>query len=255
MTEQDPGERTEQPTPRRRQEARERGQVARSGDLTTAAGLLAGAAILKYGGEGLTVGLAGILRKSLAAAPSKTLDVPWLMSWLSETSVPLMQSLLPMLALSLVAAVAVNVAQVGLLLTSHPIAPDAGRLDPRAGLRRLLSWDGTAALVACLLKLGVIGAVAGAFVMGQIPRFLGSSTLDTPAFCRQLGGSLTGLGLRLAIGLVVLAAADYGFRLWRFEQSLRMTKQEVLDELRQTEGDSKLRQRRRELHRRMAQGG
>lgn len=252
MNEQDSGDRTEQPTPRRRQEARERGQVARSGDLTTAAALLASAAILKYSGEGLTVSLAGILRTSLSTAPSNTLDVPWLMSWLSGAAAPLTRALLPMLALSLLAAVAVNVAQVGFLLTSHPIVPDLARLDPLAGLRRIVSWDGSAAFVACLLKLLVICAVAGGFVMGQMPRFLGSSTLDTPALCRQIGGSLTSLGFQMAIGLVVLAAADYGFRLWRFEQSLRMTKQEVLDELRQTEGNPKLRQRRREVHRRRA---
>jgi len=90
------------------------------------------------------------------------------------------------------------------------------------------------------------------FVKGRTPEFLHAIDLDILGFCRQLGNWLVALAFQLSLGLFVLAAFDYGFQLWKFEQDIKMTKQEVRDEMRHMEGDPHIRQKRREAHRKLA---
>jgi flagellar biosynthetic protein FlhB len=89
------------------------------------------------------------------------------------------------------------------------------------------------------------------FISSRIPAFLNGIDADTASFCHQLGGWLAELAFQMALGLVTLAVLDYGFQLWRFEQDIRMTKQEIRDEMRHMEGDPHIRQRRREAHRKL----
>ena len=85
----------------------------------------------------------------------------------------------------------------------------------------------------------------------RIPAFLNGVDVDTATFCHQLGGWLAALAFQMALGLVTLAGLDYGFQLWKFEHDIKMTKQEIRDEMRHMEGDPHIRQRRREAHRKL----
>src|SRR5262249_36813308 len=141
--------------------------------------------------------------------------------------------------------------QVGFVVTTESLAPHFERINPLAGARRLLSLQSTVRLAGSLLKLIVACAIVAGFVAARLPEFVRSVDLDTAAFCRQIGSWLVSLAFQLALGLVVLAALDYGFQLWKFESDIKMTKQEVRDELRHMEGDPQIRQRRREAHRKL----
>jgi len=245
----DSADKTELPTNRRRQELRERGQVARSTDLNVAALVLVAAAVLNFFGDDLAQSLLDLLRKSLSARAWLELDTPLLMTELLSLARSVAGALLPILALVIVAAVAVNAAQVGFVLTTEPLTPDLERINPLAGGRRLWSLHSTARLITGILKLAVSCAVVAGFIGGRIPQLLHGVDAGTVAFCHQLGGWLAALAFQMALGLVALAVLDYGFQLWKFEKDIKMTKQEIRDELRQTEGDPNLRQRRREAHR------
>jgi flagellar biosynthetic protein FlhB len=245
------GDRTEQPTARRREELRRRGQIARSGDLTSAALVLAAAAAMNFFGRDLTVTLAGILRKGLSAPAWTEIDIAALAGQVQSLARMAGQALLPVLALVTVAAIAVNLAQVGFLLTTGTLTLNFGRLNPMAGWQRMFSWSGAATLTAGLLKLSTVAAILAGFLIGQMPQLLSACRLDPGSLGRQTGSWLISLGFQLAIGLVVLAAVDYGYQLWKYERDNRMTKQELRDELRQTEGDPQVRQRRRDVHRRI----
>ncbi|MBI3865637.1 MAG: EscU/YscU/HrcU family type III secretion system export apparatus switch protein [Planctomycetia bacterium] len=248
---QDTGDKTELPTERRREEVRERGNVARSVDLNVAASVLTAAAVLNFFGGDVASSLHDVLHRSLSAPAWIELDTPRLMNELLTLSRPVASALLPGLALIMVSAVAVNSAQVGFVLTTEPLSPNFERINPLAGARRLLSLQSTVRMAGGLLKLVVSTAIVVGFIAARIPEFLHGVDTDTASFCRQLGGWLAALAFQMSLGLVGLAVLDYGFQLWRFEQDIKMTKQEIRDEMRHMEGDPHIRQRRRESHRKL----
>jgi flagellar biosynthetic protein FlhB len=247
----DSGDKTEQPTERRREEVRERGNVARSVDLSVAASVLAAAAVLYFFGGDLALALVDILKKSLSAEAWISIDAPFLAAQAWALAGSLAAALLPIAAVVVASAIAVNAVQVGFVVTTESLSPQFERINPLAGARRLLSLQSTVRLAGSLLKLVVACAIVAGFVAARLPEFVQSIELDTAAFCRQIGSWLVLLAFQLALGLVVLALLDYGFQLWKFEQDIKMTKQEVRDELRHMEGDPQIRQRRREAHRKL----
>ncbi len=245
------GDKTELPTDRRREEVRERGNVARSHDLNVAVSVLASASVLYFFGGDVSQSLVDVLRKSLASDPWITVDVPFLTIEFWSVARVVGAAVLPGLALVVVSAVLVNAAQVGFVLTTEPLSPKFDRINPLAGARRLLSLQSTVRLAGSMLKLVVSCAIVVGFITGRLPEFLRSLDADTAMFCRQTGSWLVSLAFQIALGLVVLAVLDYGFQLWKFEQDIKMTKQEIRDEMRHMEGDPHIRQRRREAHRKL----
>jgi flagellar biosynthetic protein FlhB len=245
------GDKTELPTERRREEVRERGNVARSTDLAVAASVVAAAGVLYFFGSGIATSQVDMLRTSLSAPAWTTLDVGKLSVEFWKLAGPIAASVLPGLALVMVSAVAINAAQVGFFITTEPLSPNFERINPLAGMKRLLSLQSTVRMTGSLLKLSVAVAIVVGFIVGRLPEFLHSIDLDTGGFCRQLGNWLVALAFQMALGLFVLAVLDYGFQLWKFEQDIKMTKQEVRDEMRHMEGDPQIRQKRREAHRKL----
>lgn len=245
------GDKTEQPTDRRRQEVRERGNVVRSADLTSAASVLAAAAVMNFLGEDLVTGLARMLKECLSVPAWSTIELSPLTLHLWKLAQGTAMVLVPILMVLFLAAIGINVAQVGFMITTEPLGPNFGKLNPIAGFQRVVSLQATVKLVSSLLKLTVLIAIVVGFVMGQLPRFIGASDLSTSALFRQIGSWLVSMGFQLSIGLIVLAILDYGFQFWKFEQDIRMTKQEIRDEMRHMEGDPHIRARRREAHRKL----
>jgi len=247
----DSGDKTELPTDRRREEIRERGNVAKSTDLNVAVSVLAAASVLYFFGGDLATSLVDVLRKSLSAPAWTEIDRIGVTTHIWDLARAVAGAVLSGMALVVVAAVAVNAAQVGFVITTQPLSPDFGRINPLSGMKRLMSLQSTVRLAGSLLKLVVACAIVFGFVSGRLPGFLQSLDLETAAYCRQLGGWLVALAWQMALGLVVLAVLEYGFQLWKFEQDIKMTKQEVRDEMRHMEGDPHIRQRRREAHRKL----
>ena len=137
------------------------------------------------------------------------------------------------------------------MYTTTPLVPDLGRINPLSGFSRIWSVNSAARLLASVLKLAVGCAIVVGFVSGNLPQWLGGTSEDTAQFAQQLGGSLASLAFQMSLGLVALAGLDYGFQRWKFEQDIKMTRQEMLDELRDSEGDPQMKQRRREAHRKL----
>ena len=245
------GDKTELPTDRRREAIRQRGNVARSVDLNIAMSVLAAAGVLYFFGAGLSLAMVDVLRKSLSNPAWTRIDAGLLTSECWGLARAVAPALLPALALVTVSAVLINALQVGFVMTTEPLVPNLDRINPMAGARRLLSLQSTVRLAGSFFKLVVCSAIVAGFVTGRLPEFLRTLDADTAAFCRQTGGWLVSLSFQLALGLVVLAGLDYGFQLWKFEQDIKMTKQEVRDELRHMEGDPHIRRRRREAHRKL----
>jgi flagellar biosynthetic protein FlhB len=247
------GERTEQPTERRRTQARERGNVARSVDLT-AAGLMLGAAAVFYV---LAVPLcralaeltAGLLR-SAGRTHVESADVALQFRNILQLLAP---SLLAVLLAMMLTAFLWNVVQVGILIAPEALQPQFGRLNPLNGLRRIFSMSSLMRLAVSLAKLAIVVGIAVwsiGSILPQVTHLIGLSPGATLVF---MEGALVSLAFQLSAALVFLALLDFLYQRWRLEQDLKMTRQEIRDEMKEMEGDPLMRQRRREAHRKVAQ--
>lgn len=246
------GEKTEAPTPRRLQEAREKGQVAKSQDLTAAAGLLVGLVLLYFYGPLLLKQFLNILRETLIAMGTVTSA----QTFTQEGFVMLLRQVMslvgPFLLISAVAAAAINLMQVGFLLTTQPITPSLDKISPLAGFKRFFSARTAMRLAMSLLKVAIIGLVAFISIRRDMPQLVNLSEYDFTTVI-HVGAYLTfKLGLRLALVLLLLALLDYAYQKYQVIRDLRMSREELKEELKRMEGDPIMRQRRRAVARQLA---
>jgi flagellar biosynthetic protein FlhB len=158
----------------------------------------------------------------------------------------------PFLAAGLVFTVLGAMLQTGFALSPQRLAFKPERLNPAEGVKRLASLESPKRLAMGLLKVGLIAAVAYYGVAAQISALLSAGGVSVEALLRIAGQVLFDLSLTLAVVLLLLGIVDYFFQRWRLEKSLKMTRQEVKDELKRMEGDPLVRRRRRELQARLA---
>ena len=239
------GERTEQPTPRRRQDARRRGQVAISREAESAFVLFAAFAAMRLAGPRLWSGLQELMRQSFAQLDEDQLNTE-LTAVLGEELVWRSILLLLPLLLSIVAVGAIGgVAQTSGVLSLQPLKPQAGRINPLKGLKRVFASKQAAMnFVKSLAKFGVLGGVA-TFTLWERREEIAALGLASPLGASL--GTLNAIGfdltLRVLIALLLIAALDFVFQRYDMTTQLKMTRQEVKDELRQSEGDPLVRGR------------
>ncbi|GAB6062414.1 flagellar biosynthesis protein FlhB [Deferrisoma palaeochoriense] len=249
----DDQERTEAATPKRRREAREEGQVARSPEVLTA--FVLGAGVL-----GVWVG-AGHLYREMAGLTADVIRLGAGLELTRDTAVTLalrvfralLSGLAPVFLAALVGGIAGNVAQVGFLVSFKAITPNPDRLNPFTGFKNLFQWSKVVDLGKNLLKVVAVGWAAYLALKGHLWEFPSLAGLPPNTL-------LEFLLLRVAFPIlknvllvyVAIAILDYAFQRWEFEKKIRMTKQEIKDEYKETEGDPLIRSRIRSLQREMA---
>jgi len=245
-------DKTEKPTPRRRRKAREEGSVARSMELNSAVLLLTGTIALFLFGAGIAAGLGDLCRSLFKAAGEFSISTSALPLYLWKGVSLLMALLLPFFALIMAAGILANLAQVGFLWTGKPLMPRLSRLSPMKGLQRFFSPRSLVELAKSVLKLCVVGLVVYLAIRAEVHRILELSALSPSALLREIG-SLAGLvSLKAAIVILIIALLDYAYTRYEHEKSLKMSKQEVKEEARQSEGDPQIRAKIRGLQMRAA---
>jgi len=247
------GEKTEQPTEHRRTEARQKGNVARSQDMNSAGLMLAVALGLAVFGIPMLQAMSRLIAASLKTARPMELDAKLLTVRLRTLFEYALIETAPLLVLLVAAGGLINIAQVGFLVTPEAIAPKLNRLNPIEGVKRILSLRGLMRLIGSLAKFLVVIAVAGLFISSTLPFLTQLSGAEPPEILRTIHRTVVQLAFQLALALFALALLDFAFQKWKHEQDLRMSKQEVRDEMKQMEGDPHTRQRRREAHKKVAQ--
>lgn len=252
MAEERDEERTEPASPRRREEARERGQVARSADLSSAVILLAAVLALQFLGRPLIGGLFASAASVLEGLALVDGDPATLLAQFGGAFTAVLLGFLPFVGIVLAAALAANLVQVGFLFTAKPLAPDLDRINPVSGLARLFSARGLLRLVAGLLKLALVGLVVFWTLWAERVRLVELSGRGFEPILGIAVDLMSVLSLRAAIALLVLALFEYGVQRWQYERDLRMSKQEVREELKRYEGDPRIRERRRAIQQQLA---
>ena len=231
------GDKSLEPTPHRRQQARQEGHVAKSQDLGSAAMLLSGVGILMMFGGGLVGFFVNYCRSQLGGQPWLAANTEFVAGQWNATLWTLARYLLPILGLLCLAGVAVNVLQTGFLFLPQQVSFDLGRISPIRGWQRIFSSAGMVHLGFGLLKLTVVFAVAGVVLYNQREALLGLIALPPAALAAQMAQILLWTTLKIGAALLVLAILDYAYQRWRHEQDLKMTPQELREELKNLEGD------------------
>jgi flagellar biosynthetic protein FlhB len=246
------GEKSQEATPHRRQQAREEGQVAKSQDLASAAVLLLALVALAMLGGQLIEFLGRYSAEQFGGTPWLSADPEFAVSQWSRTVFTLARYLLPIFGLILAAGIAAHLLQVGFLFLPEKLLPDFSRLDPLKGLGRLFSLQNVVRLVFGLLKMVLVGAVAYACVYNEQEKIVGMTAMSVPEIAAYMLQVLLWTGIKIAAALLILAILDYGFQRWKFERDLRMTSQEMREEMKNLEGNPQVIARRRQVQRELA---
>lgn len=253
MAEDESGEKTELPTEHRREKAREQGNVVKSQDLAAAGLMLASGMILWFQGGSATSSLVELMRGSLAADPWLDWDRNRFVSWGWATTSASAVIVLPITLLLAAAAVGANFAQVGVLLTTETLMPNWNRINPMSGFQRIFSMSSVARLIGSILKAAIFSVVAGIYIWQGMDRLRGLPRMSITELAATSGSELVSLTLLLAGAVLGAAVLDYGFQWWKHEQDLKMSKQEIREEMKSMDGDPHIRMRRREAHKKLTQ--
>lgn len=247
--------RTEQATPRRRIKAREKGQVLRARDLAAALTLLAVVILLAWHPEvWVTHWQAYFARVLDASVRSDWTDNTPLIGW---TSLAVAQWVAPVFAVALFVAVATTLAQGGVVFSAEALAPDWSRLNPARNLQQLFSLAGLSRILRSLIPSGVIFYLVLRLIFQGAPMILHATRMHSRASLALMGQLCFGLAWQSALVLVAWSGVDFLLQRQTFEKSLRMTKQEVRQESKDSDGNplikGRIRRLRREQHRRSLQ--
>jgi flagellar biosynthetic protein FlhB len=243
----DAGDRTEAATPRRRQEAREHGQIPRSADLTSALLLFCGLLSMRWAGPYVWSTMFAFFERHLTledAASATRLDVTPL---ITAVGMAILAAAGPIMAGLFIAAVGSNLLQVGFLFTTDPLMPSLNRLNPLSGIGKIFSSRTLVQLAMNVLKLGVVVYFTMRAVADHVDDILLAMAVSGWEQVRLISSTLYDIGLRIAIILLVIALLDYVYQRWKHERDLRMTKEEVKEEMRRMEGDPVVKARRRKM--------
>lgn len=247
MAERPAQERTERATPRRLQQAREKGQLPRSRELSTMLVLLAAAGGLFVVGGGIVGRIVGLMHESFEAPRAAMFDPTVMVGRFQEAILGAVGALLPFLGIVAVAAVLGPLALGGWNFSSQALAFRWEKLDPVKGLGRVFSARGLIELLKALAKFSLVLLAALGFLWFNVETILGFGGRSVEEGLAGAGELLLVAFLVLSATLILIAAVDVPFQLWDHRRKLRMTRQEVRDELRETDGNPEMKRRRREM--------
>lgn len=253
MAETSGQEKTEAPTAQRIRKAREEGNIARSTDLTASLMLLTSIILLYMLSSRLFDAMAAVLHRLLSSVDSVNqtraddLGSVWdyllgLISW----------TVLPLLVCIAGVGLLVTAGQTGLLLTGKPLMPKFSKINPLSGVKRLADARAAIRLVMSLGKVGIVSAVAIMMIMAEIDAIAALPLMTLGAAAVASGHMTFMLSIKLAALLVILALLDFSFQKYQHTKDMRMTKQEVRQEMKDMDGDPMMKQRRQRVARQLA---
>jgi flagellar biosynthetic protein FlhB len=247
----DQEERTQDPTPHKRQQAREDGQIARSVDLVSALILVVGLVALLWMGQSSVAFFGRYAHQQLSGPAWVATNVNDLQAAWWGTLGPLSSAVMPLLGLIMLTAVLSNLMQFGWMFLPEKAMPNLERLDVLSAAQQMFSASNAIRLGFGLLKIGLVATIAGLCFYDQLDELLGLIGLEVPQLALFMSESLVWMALKIALALLVLAIIDYGYQRWKYERDLRMTPQEVKEEMRNQTGDPQIIARRRAVQRQL----
>lgn len=246
------GEKTHDATPHRRQQARDEGQVPRSQDLTSAITLIVAIWLLMTLGKTVIAFLGSFTEQQLGAAPVWQMDIETATTIWNRTLLDLGRTLVPVMGLLMLAAVLSNLGQSGLLFLPQKVAFNSNHINPLKGLQRIFALSNVMRTLFGIFKILLIVVVAAASLWNEIETILGASGMDALQLSSYIVEVTLWTCLKIGVALLILALLDYAYQRWKHEQDLKMTNQEMREEMKTLQGDPQIIARRRQAQRQMA---
>ncbi|MFE8585193.1 flagellar biosynthesis protein FlhB [Sphingomonas sp. NCPPB 2930] len=247
------GEKTEAPTQKRRDKARDDGQVLRSRDLAAALVMMAGIAWLMFAGPTLLGACKAVMATSFQFTHADVEDFEPFRP-LMEAGWKLLPSLASLFAVTIVATIASQAGLGSLHFNAKALTPKPSKLNPASGLKRIFGMQGWTELGKSLLKVVLLGAIGGVLLWRSSRTTMGLAQSDLNSAIGSLGGTFTTILLVMGMGLVLIAGFDVPIQIFQLMSKLKMTKQEVKDEHKESEGNPEakahIRGKQREMSRR-----
>lgn len=246
-------EKSEDPTEKRKQDSRKKGEIARSRELNTLAVVLAGTGGLLTFGGAIGQRIMQVMHKNFSLPRELLLDERYMAISLLQSAQMAGDALIPLFFVLLMAAIIGPVSLGGWLFSMEALAPKFSRMNPLSGLKRMFSMKSIIELLKALGKFFIVLLVA-LFVLArardELIKFASEPLEMAILHSMQVVGWSA---LWLACGLIIIAAIDVPFQMWDSKQKLKMTKQEVRDEYKDSEGKPEVKGRIRQLQREMAE--
>jgi flagellar biosynthetic protein FlhB len=245
------GEKTEEPTAKRKADARKKGQVGKSQEINAAFVLLAGFMVLKVlGGNAV----AEIMNYSTYIYGNLNVDIneESIMQMFIGMIILLAKTSIPLMVFIMIIGLAMNLAQVGLNFSTETISFDPNKLNPINGAKRMFSKRSLVELIKSLLKIIIIGYFIITYLKDevfQIPKLI---YMDIFAGLNKMSDTIFFLAFKIIGVFIVMAVLDFAYQKWQNLQDLKMSKQEVKEEFKQQEGDPKIKGKIRQKQRQMA---
>lgn len=252
MAEDSDLEKTEQPSQKRLDDAREKGQVARSRELSTFAVLIAGGGTLWLMGATLTQHMVDLLRNGLTLSREMALNPNLMIPRLYDLSLDALLTFAPLLLAVLLAAAFSPLLLNGWLFSTEALQPQFSRMNPLSGIARMFSMNSVVELSKALAKSILVGGVGAWVVWDHREAALQLVSVPVAASIPQMG-HLIGVSFLLIVGaMLLIVAIDVPYQLYEHNKKLKMTKEEVRQEAKETEGDPMVKGRIRSLQREAA---
>ncbi|MEH6358794.1 MAG: flagellar biosynthesis protein FlhB [Pseudomonadales bacterium] len=255
MAESDSGqEKTEEATPKRQQDAKDKGDIPRSKELNTTAILMGGAGALMAFGGSIAAGLSGMMSANFTFSRDEVFDQKVMLISLGQSMVESMMVLIPFFIIVFLAAIIGPIALGGWVMSTKSLAPKADRISPLAGIKRMFAARALVELLKTIAKVVLVGTLSLVILDWMTPDLLALAKQDViPSMAsglRIVGWSV----LALSSTMILISLIDVPFQISSHAKKLKMTMQEVKDEMKNTDGKPEVKQRIRQLQYDMAQG-
>ena len=243
-------------TPHKRNESREKGQVAKSNELATTLALIAVLAFFFVAGYDTWHHLTNIMYGAFSAIGGQLNAGKTILIFLGLAGVAF-KIIVPVLIVAVIVGILGNIFQIGLIFSSQPLMPQLSRINPISGFQRILSMRGLFEAVKSIFKIGLIGYIVYVTIMSNLVDVFSLVDADKSNIAALFVSTVGRIGfqvfLRAALALLFLSIFDLLYQRWQHEQDIRMTREEIREEMKRTEGDPEIRRRIRRVQRDLSQ--
>ncbi|MCU7803679.1 MAG: flagellar biosynthesis protein FlhB [Candidatus Thiodiazotropha sp. (ex Lucinoma borealis)] len=254
MAENDNGqEKTEQPSSKRLLDAKRKGQVPRSKELNSMAVTMMGVVALVMMSHTIGSSLSDMMSQSFVLTREQIFNTHTMGMQLGVGLGQVLLALIPFFLIVIFAAIISSVALGGFSISAEAMTPKLSKLSPLKGMKRIFSPRGLVEMLKAMAKFIFIGGITALLLWTSMGKFLALHGMEIAQALEHLNGMIGGSVILMTATLILIAAIDVPFQLWDHKRQLKMTRQEVRDEMKETDGKPEVKSRIRQLQREMAQ--
>ncbi|MFO7985588.1 MAG: flagellar biosynthesis protein FlhB [Desulfatiglandaceae bacterium] len=252
MPEKNDQEKTEQPTSKKLSDARKKGQVAKSQEVASALILMGSLGVLLFAGAWMFWTLTKFMHGIFGNLGTLHVEGDSASAFLLTIFEQVLILIMPLMMVLLIVGIGANLIQVGFMFTGEPLIPKFSKFNPISGMKKLFSLKSLVELVKSLLKILLISGISYAVLMGEIDKIPSLIQMSVGQILVFMGTASLKIIFYVALGMLAMAVLDFIYQKWQFTKDMMMTKQEVKDERKQSEGDPQVKGKIKKAQKEMA---